>query len=82
MIEDISRYLAGRPGDPDAYAVRGDAWLKLGEPGEAIADFTKAIALAPSDPGHYFLRAMAYRESGMRAKEAADMKKYQDLSKK
>ncbi|MFO1309400.1 MAG: hypothetical protein U1F64_13320 [Burkholderiales bacterium] len=45
-IGDFGRAIAIDPGDADAYAARGRAWMQSGEPAKATADYDRAIELA------------------------------------
>lgn len=44
-LVDISRVVELRPAEPDAYRVRGQAYLDLGRYREALADYTKLTEL-------------------------------------
>jgi tetratricopeptide (TPR) repeat protein len=51
------------------------AYLRLGQPEEALADFTKAIALAPKYAPSWSNRGLAYVRLGQPGKAAADRAK-------
>jgi tetratricopeptide (TPR) repeat protein len=63
-LAPLDRYLASNPPDPDGYATRGRAHVKLEQFALAAADFTHAIALSSSSPELYIERAEALRRIG------------------
>ena len=59
-----------------AYSRRGDAYLFLGKPKEAVADFEKMIALDPSQDAPHWRLGIAYYFAGDFAKSAKQFEKY------
>ena len=63
-IADFTRAIWLRPGDANAYFLRGTAHRANGNLDKAIADFTAAIRIDPRDAKSYNGRSVAYREKG------------------
>ena len=59
IIEDCSKANQLDPTDPDAFFVRGSAWLTALAPNNAIPPLTEAIRLDPKNPSYYCIRAYA-----------------------
>lgn len=73
-IENITKYIEGRPNDPNAYNERAWGYYMLGQYAEAAEDYTKAIELCPEDNGYYyFRRGCSYGRSGKLDLSLADM---------
>jgi predicted Zn-dependent protease len=58
-IAHLDRLIAAAPGRADLYALRGDARLKLGQPGPAADDFARAIARGGTSDLLWFWQAVA-----------------------
>jgi tetratricopeptide (TPR) repeat protein len=67
------------PNSPEAYFVRGSAYLDKGEPDKAIIDFTEAIRLHPEWADTYVERAKAYQALGDEIRAAEDVIKAEQL---
>jgi tetratricopeptide (TPR) repeat protein len=59
IIEDCSKANELDPADPDAFFVRGSAWLTALAPDRAISPLSEAIRLDPKNPSYYCVRAYA-----------------------
>jgi tetratricopeptide (TPR) repeat protein len=63
-LEVIRGQLAQQPDDPDMLAALGDALLREGRAGEAVAAFSRAAELHPEDWAAAFALGTARRQSG------------------
>ncbi len=68
IIEDCSKANQLDPTDPDAFFVRGSAWLTALWPDRAISPLTEAVRLDPKNPSYYCMRA--YAKAWISVKEA------------
>jgi tetratricopeptide (TPR) repeat protein len=55
-----------------AFQHRGNAWNKMGEYDNAIADYSEAIRLNPQDPDAFSSRGHALNSKGEHGKAVAD----------
>ena len=72
-LADCNEAVRLTPDDPQARAVRGITYLKMGDYGRAIADFDTALAEVPDDALSLFGRGIAKRANGDEAGAAIDM---------
>ena len=72
-LADCNEAVRLTPDDPQARAVRGITYLKMGDYGHAITDFDAALAEVPDDALSLFGRGIAKRARGDEAGAAADM---------
>jgi tetratricopeptide (TPR) repeat protein len=64
-LTPLNRYLADKPPDGEAYALRARVLAKVGRPAPAIADYTDAIAFSTvPNPELYIERAAQWRALG------------------
>ena len=63
-ITTLSALIELSPADPEAYIIRGDAYLALNNTGDAIADYLQAVRLDPSNGDNLVARAKGYGELG------------------
>ena len=73
-IKKFSDYIKLKPGNFDAYAMRGQAYLKLERFDDAIEDFSKALKLNPNDSNMLYFRGQAYSLRGESEKAVEDYK--------
>jgi tetratricopeptide (TPR) repeat protein len=59
-LEMMTKYVEGRPNDPNAYNERAYGYFATGQYAKAIEDYTKAIELDPEYPPYYFERGILY----------------------
>ena len=59
-FEDFDKAVALEPDYALAIFNRGNAWMEIERPAEAIADYTRAIAINPDYAAAYLNRAIAY----------------------
>ncbi len=52
VVKWVSRYIALRPHAQYGYSVRADAYMKMGEYEEALADYLQLVRLSKDDPKH------------------------------
>jgi tetratricopeptide (TPR) repeat protein len=64
-IRLVSEALKLQPDIPEAWKVRGQAFLALHKPQEAVNDLKKSVELDPEDSTTHFELARAYRQAGM-----------------
>ena len=60
QIELLTQVIEQAPTYVDAYHYRADAYAKLGDNRQAIADYNQVVALRPKDPFRYYARGLAY----------------------
>ena len=63
-IEELTKVIEQNPSDPNAYTKRGQAYQKMKQYDDAIADFDKAISLDPKNPRVYHDRGLSYYRKG------------------
>jgi tetratricopeptide (TPR) repeat protein len=64
LLDEAPAYFLQRiqtnSGDDRAWAMRGVAWRRLGQPDRAVQDITESIRLAPDSPGWHNNRGLVY----------------------
>ncbi len=71
-IEGYTRAIGGSPWFARAYFCRGIAWLELGLPARAIADFDHVLRMNSRDADAHHMRGLAQRASGRLKVAVAD----------
>jgi tetratricopeptide (TPR) repeat protein len=59
-IAEHTAAISADPSRPEAYAARGNAYLRQGDFGHAVDDFTRALEMRPEDADLYCRRAHAH----------------------
>src|SRR5919199_4187663 len=71
-IGSLSEVIQRNPNDPSAYNTRGAAYAKVGQYGDAIADFNKAVQIDPNYAPAYTNRGLAFRQTNRNDVALAD----------
>lgn len=75
QIKILSQALEEYPDLPNAYHLRADAYLSLGQVEEALDDYTTTINLRPKDAFRYYARGLAYAQENIPDLAAQDFSK-------
>jgi len=79
-VRTCTTYLSAFPKDDDAYVLRADYYLCLGDSKKAIDDYSHAIALSPDNASPALRkRAAAYLKSGDKSRAQSDLKEAERL---
>jgi len=60
-IENLTQAINLSPNDAGPYVCRGQAYIELGQPDEAMVDLNRAVIYDPLNPALYYWRAMAWK---------------------
>ena len=60
-IEKLSEAITLSPQDAQCYMLRGQAYMELGQPDEAMVDLNRAILIDPLHPASYYWRGMVWK---------------------
>jgi tetratricopeptide (TPR) repeat protein len=82
-LEITNQWIRDNPKNPYAYSSRHLAWLKLGDPRQALDDLNKSIALENEPDALSFLsRGQVYRQLGEHEKALEDFDRAEALDQK
>ena len=73
-IENLTQAINLSSNDASPYIYRGQAYIELGQPDEAMVDLNRAVIYDPLNPALYYWRAMAWKALDSQINLVADLK--------
>jgi tetratricopeptide (TPR) repeat protein len=73
-IENLTQAINLSSNDAGPYIYRGQAYIELGQPDEAMVDLNRAVIYDPLNPALYYWRAMAWKALDSPINLVADLK--------
>jgi Flp pilus assembly protein TadD len=55
-VKELAEFLQTKPANAEGYCKRGMAFIKIGDGGAAVADFSRVLTLQPNNTAAYLLK--------------------------